>query len=542
MATKNIEIQDSTGNIYYPHTDASIVKFGDSNVNATLSDMVYQVASGSATAITLAIKGTLVTGYPITFIASTNNGGAATTINGKKVYKPGTTTSPNLIAGKAYTVWYNSISDCFFIKASAEGDADVSSVLATKKFSNDNDTGLVGTMPNNGAVSSILTNSNQEYIIPAGFHNGLGKIKVIVTNLTAEAIKAGTTVGGIVGTFTSDATATAIDIANGKTAYVNGNKITGTGGGYSPGNTVLSGNIDLKFNQKWKCSDFAWTSYGNYLCSNGNYIYAFYTQSSASSDYVAKYDMDGNLIWKKTMGYYNTKICIDDSGNLYCAYSAMEVSKFDANGNEVWNKYNSYWSAVIDIIYANGSVVISENKSILIFNSSDGSISHSGPADISNTSVACNKLAVGKDGYFYGAMSNGDIVKFDMSLNRIWTIHPITSYSSESIGIVVDNSNNLCISFYNNKAFKYDSNGNQIWSKVIGDGDLAFIDKNNYWYVQNNCKTCFAQFTPNGDRTWMFNSTTNSGLNNPMYIDNDLNIYYMLNNIYKMRPEYTIVS
>lgn len=45
MATKNIEIQDSTGNIYYPHTDASIVKFGNSNVNATLSDLVKNISN-----------------------------------------------------------------------------------------------------------------------------------------------------------------------------------------------------------------------------------------------------------------------------------------------------------------------------------------------------------------------------------------------------------------------------------------------------------------------------------------------------------------
>ena len=37
-------------------------------------------------------------------------------------------------------------------------------------------------------------------------------------------IKAGTTVGGILGTFTSDANATAGDILSGKTAYVNGAK------------------------------------------------------------------------------------------------------------------------------------------------------------------------------------------------------------------------------------------------------------------------------------------------------------------------------
>ncbi|WP_176132122.1 phage tail protein, partial [Clostridium beijerinckii] len=46
-------------------------------ITAQLSDMVYQTAGGSATAITLTIKGTLINGYPITFIASVNNGGAA---------------------------------------------------------------------------------------------------------------------------------------------------------------------------------------------------------------------------------------------------------------------------------------------------------------------------------------------------------------------------------------------------------------------------------------------------------------------------------
>ncbi|NOW05013.1 phage tail protein [Clostridium beijerinckii] len=45
MATKNIEIQDSTGNIYYPHTDAAIVKFGDSNVNSTLLDLVKNISN-----------------------------------------------------------------------------------------------------------------------------------------------------------------------------------------------------------------------------------------------------------------------------------------------------------------------------------------------------------------------------------------------------------------------------------------------------------------------------------------------------------------
>lgn len=38
MSINNVEIQDSSGNIYYPHTDASVVKFGDSDVATSLSE------------------------------------------------------------------------------------------------------------------------------------------------------------------------------------------------------------------------------------------------------------------------------------------------------------------------------------------------------------------------------------------------------------------------------------------------------------------------------------------------------------------------
>jgi len=108
------------------------------------SDDTYQVATGTATAITI-VTATLTNGYSKTFIASANNGSVATTINGKPLYKPGTTTPPNLITGKAYTIWYNSANNCFFIKASAEGTALAGDVLAGKSFSTDIDVNLIGT-------------------------------------------------------------------------------------------------------------------------------------------------------------------------------------------------------------------------------------------------------------------------------------------------------------------------------------------------------------------------------------------------------------
>ena len=69
---------------------------------------------------------------------------------------------------------------------------------------------LTGTMPNRGAVSSSL-NCGQSYTIPAGYHNGAGKV-------TANSL-ASQTVG----------TATANNLSSGTTAYVNGQKITGNG-------------------------------------------------------------------------------------------------------------------------------------------------------------------------------------------------------------------------------------------------------------------------------------------------------------------------
>lgn len=190
----------------------------------------FETAGGTGTAITLSTA-VLTDKYSTTFLAAANNSGAATTINTKPLYKPGTTSTPTLIAGKAYTIWYSESGGCFFIKASAEGDAIVGNVLAGKVFSNDDTIGLTGSMPNNGPASAEsinLTSEGAEYTIPAGYHSGLRKIKAVISGLIASVVKAGTTVGGIVGTFTADATATASQMLTGATAYVNGNKVTGT--------------------------------------------------------------------------------------------------------------------------------------------------------------------------------------------------------------------------------------------------------------------------------------------------------------------------
>lgn len=101
------------------------------------------------------------------------------------------------------------------------------------------------------ASQGLITISNQ-YNIP-GFYNTGSKITGNMANLNASNIKAGVAVGqvngnssnSIVGTFTSDATATATDIMSGKIAYSKGNKLVGTAKGDNTAHSLHSVFADL---------------------------------------------------------------------------------------------------------------------------------------------------------------------------------------------------------------------------------------------------------------------------------------------------------
>jgi phage-related tail fiber protein len=160
------------------------------------ADMAYKLATGTATALLVTMPA-LVDGYTKTFIASATSTSTAKTINGKAFYKPGTVLSPSLTIGKAYTVWYNLASNCFFIKASAEGTSIASDVLAGKTFSNDEDTGLTGTMVDRGTVN--ITPSTSTQTILGGKHSGAGVVAAVVA--PSDKIVLGTTIAGVAGTF-----------------------------------------------------------------------------------------------------------------------------------------------------------------------------------------------------------------------------------------------------------------------------------------------------------------------------------------------------
>lgn len=134
----------------------------------------------------------------------------------------GTGTMPNngavapsaLGAGGSYTIpaGYHNGSGVVTVQSlatlTASGDATAAQILSGKKAYVDGNL-ITGSMTDQGAKTSSL-NCGGSYTIPAGYHNGSGKI-------TANSLSSQTS-----------ANATAAQILKDKTAWVNGSKLTGT--------------------------------------------------------------------------------------------------------------------------------------------------------------------------------------------------------------------------------------------------------------------------------------------------------------------------
>ncbi|MBZ9691639.1 hypothetical protein [Clostridium sp. M14] len=232
MATKNIEIQDSDGNIYYPHTNASVVKNGSTTVAEQLKDIAndsYPIVEatgtniyvGSTARITKLSKGTRCT----LFVATDSTGNCSLNLNNygaKNIKDSFGNIVNNIKANIPYNLCYNGLD---FILQGKGGGGNLIPKYLLQGYYGDGDNGRIdGSMVNRGAPVVSL-NCGGTFNLQEGYYSGG---QAIANSLASQ----------------TPGTATADKIMQGLTAWVNGSKINGNATLESLGGKLLTtGNI-----------------------------------------------------------------------------------------------------------------------------------------------------------------------------------------------------------------------------------------------------------------------------------------------------------
>lgn len=91
---------------------------------------------------------------------------------------------------------------CAYDSDTSDATATAAEILATKT-AYVNGTKVTGSMTNNGAVTGVIDEVDEEYTVPAGYHDGSGKVSIDATEqakIVATNIREGVTILGVEGT------------------------------------------------------------------------------------------------------------------------------------------------------------------------------------------------------------------------------------------------------------------------------------------------------------------------------------------------------
>ncbi len=96
---------------------------------------------------------------------------------------------------------------CTYNADTSDANASASEILNGRTaYVNGNK--ITGEMPNNGAVSGTISTKDGNYVVPAGYHNGLGSVSIDSTEqakIIASNIKSGVSILGVVGNYSGEA-------------------------------------------------------------------------------------------------------------------------------------------------------------------------------------------------------------------------------------------------------------------------------------------------------------------------------------------------
>lgn len=189
MAINKIEMQDTNGNILYPHTSGdNVIYDGNSNVIQKIDEAMANLATLKA--------------------------GLAAAINDK--------TGSSLTSDSSLADLTSKINAIVTLSSGTSDATATAGQILNGSTAYVNGNKLTGTMTNRGAINQTLT-ANGSYTIPAGYHNGSGK----VTQSLATKAAATYTPSTINQTIAANMYLTGIQTIKGDANLVAGNIISG---------------------------------------------------------------------------------------------------------------------------------------------------------------------------------------------------------------------------------------------------------------------------------------------------------------------------
>jgi subtilisin-like proprotein convertase family protein len=226
------------------------------------------------------------------------------------------------------------------------------------------------------------------------------------------------------------------------------------------------------------------------------------THATSYDAWLSKYSSDGTQIWKQqlgTSGYDAAKsIVVDGAGNTYVAgwtdgsFDGSPASrdawlaKYDVNGNLIWQKQLGSSSTANSKGYdiSNGSIALGSDGSLFLTGLTYGDLAGSNQGD-----------------------ADAWVAKYDPNGTQQWVKQLGTSGWDEAKGIAVDSQGDLYIAGQTKGALggnhqgdadawvtKYDSQGNLLWKQQLGtqaedSSQGVAIDENDRIYITGHTRS-----------------------------------------------------
>jgi hypothetical protein len=205
--------------------------------------------------------------------------------------------------------------------------------------------------------------------------------------------------------------------------------------------------------------------------------------------YIYKLTSEGKVLWERYFyetgrSLYGAGIDKDEYGNLYVIVwdyvegSWWQLIKFNASGDSLWSYTVNDTSRAQSVVVNSNSVYVAATKGywagkyalykfsldgdLLLERSYSVGVNYNVPHDITCDSYG-NVILAGEGGAFEDA---GYILKCNSNGDTLWSK---SLYELRVQSVLTDDEDNILITGWSNRIIKYDSIGNLLFDKTLGD-------------------------------------------------------------------------